>query len=243
MRRVGGRSDGAFGRTRGRALARTAFRALRAWYRPRLPLAPHRCPRCRFPAPGCLCAVVPRVRSRVEVVFLRHVSERGRLTNTGHWASLALEGSSVLEHGVVGEPLDVSRLDAVGAWLLFPSPHPPPRDTPPPRRLIVPDGTWAQARRIVQRVPEIRTLPRLAVEVAVPDALRLRRPLVLGGMSTLEAVAAALRALGEVEAADALDALHRDGVALATRLGGGPGRGSPPGSRTGAPPARRSARG
>jgi DTW domain-containing protein YfiP len=159
------------------------------------------------------------VRSRIEVVFLRHASERDRLTNTGHWASLALEGSAVLEHGVPGEPLDASRLAGSGAWLLFPSPHPPPRGAPPPRRLVVPDGTWAQARRIVQRVPELRTLPRLAVDALVPDAPRLRRPLVKGGMSTLEAVAAALRALGDVEAADALDTLHARGVALAARLG------------------------
>jgi DTW domain-containing protein YfiP len=168
------------------------------------------------------------------VVFLRHASERDRLTNTGHWASLALEGSRVLEHGVPGEPLDATGLAAPGAWLLFPTPHPPPGDAAPPRRLIVPDGTWAQARRIVQRVPEVRTLPRLAVDAAAPDALRLRRPLVAGGMSTLEAVAAALRVLGDVEAADALDALHTHGVALAARLGGGPGRGSPPATRKGA---------
>jgi len=179
---------------------------------------------------------VPRVRSRVEVVFLRHASERNRLTNTGHWASLALEGSSVLEHGAPGEPLDASPLAAPGAWVLFPSPHPPPPDAAPPRRLVVPDGTWAQARRIVQRVPELRALPRLAV-AAAPGALRLRRPLVTGGMSTLEAVAAALRALGDLEAADALEALHADGVALATRLRGVPGRRGG-GSRTGAEPAR-----
>jgi hypothetical protein len=61
-------------------------------------------------------------------------------------------------------------------------------------------------------------------------------------MSTLEAVAAALRVLGDGEAADALDALHVEGVALATRLGGGPGRGAPGGTRTGAPPALRSVR-
>jgi hypothetical protein len=44
-------------------------------------------------------------------------------------------------------------------------------------------------------------------------------------MSTLEAVAAALRALGEGEAASRLDALLAAGVALATRLRGA---GEPP---------------
>ena len=156
----------------------------------------------------------------MEVVFLRHASERHRLTNTGHWAALALEGSAVLEQGLPGEPLDASALATPGTWVLYPSPHPPPPGTPPPVRLVVPDGTWSQARRMVQRIPALRALPRLPLPA--PPAVRLRRP-VAGGMSTLEAVVAALRALDEPEAAAALDRLLADGVALATSLRGTPG--------------------
>lgn len=185
-----------------------------------MPLDAHRCPRCRFPAPACLCPAVPRVQTRVEVVFLRHASERDRLTNTGHWATLALEGSTLVEQGLPGAPVDASALCAPGTWVLFPSPHAPPPGTPPPRRLVVPDGTWPQARRMVQRVPELRALPRLPLPPA-PPAPRLRRP-VAGGMSTLEALAAALRTLGEPDAAARLDALLAAGVELATRLRGSP---------------------
>jgi DTW domain-containing protein YfiP len=185
-----------------------------------VPLAAHRCPLCRFPAPGCLCPAVPRVRTRIEVLFVRHASERDRLTNTGHWAALALEGSTVLEQGAPGAPLDASALAAPGTWALFPSPHGPAPGAAPPRRLVVPDGTWAQARRMMQRVPELRALPRLPLPPA-PPALRLRRP-VPGGMSTLEALAAALRMLGEPEPAARLDALLAAGVELATRLRGTP---------------------
>jgi DTW domain-containing protein YfiP len=154
------------------------------------------------------------------VVFLRHASERDRLTNTGHWAALAVEGSEVLEQGLPGARLDASGLSAPGTWLLFPSPHPPPVDADPPRRLVVPDGTWPQARRMIQRIPALRALPRLPLPPA-PVAPRLRRP-VAGGMSTLEALAAALRALGEPEPAARLDALLAAGVDLATRLRGTP---------------------
>lgn len=200
-----------------------------------MPLAPHRCARCRFPAPGCLCAAVPRLATRVEVVFLRHASERDRLTNTGHWAALALERSRVLEQGVPGERLDGSSLAAPGTWLLYPSPHPPPAGVPLPTRIVVPDGTWAQARRIVQRVPALRGLPRLALPPAAATAVRRppRRGTGVGGRSTLGAVAAALRLLGEVEAADRLDALLADGVALVARLRGTPGAHASAGSRRG----------
>lgn len=161
------------------------------------------------------------------MIFLRHYSERDRLTNTGHWASLALASSRILEQGVPGAPLDATELDAAGTWLLYPSPHPPPPGTPPPRRLVVPDATWAQARRIVHRVPAIQRLPRLPLPAAPAGASPgLRRPprrgVGLGGMSTLEAVAAALRALGEPAAADGLERLLADGVDLVTRLRGVP---------------------
>lgn len=175
---------------------------------------------------------MPALSTRIEVVFLRHFSERERLSNTGHWAALALAGSAVVEQGVPNAPLDAAGLAAPGTWLLYPSPHPPPPGAEPPRRLVVPDGTWAQSRRMVQRVPQLWTLPRLALPSpsAVP---RLRRP-VAGGMSTLEAVAAALRSLGEDAAAAGLETLLADGVALATRLRGTPemlGAGPRTGSR------------
>lgn len=163
---------------------------------------------------------MPRVATRVEVIFLRHASERDRLSNTGHWATLALPGSTVLEQGAPGEPLDDAALAAPGTWVLFPSPHPPAPGTPPPRRLVVPDGTWPQARRMMHRVPALRALPRLPLPPAA-EAHRLRQP-VRGGMSTLEALAAALRTLGEPRAAEDLDALLAAGVALATRLRGVP---------------------
>ena len=197
---------------------------------------------------------MPRIETRVEVIFLRHYSERDRLTNTGNWASLALASSRVLEQGVPGAPLDAAELDAPGTWLLYPSPHPPPPGTPPPRRIVVPDATWAQARRIVHRVPAIQRLPRLPLPPAAVAGMSaglvpgppmpreaglgrgLRRPprrgVGLGGLSTLEAVAAALRALGEPSAADRLERLLADGAGLVARLRGAPeAHGAP--SRTG----------
>ncbi len=173
------------------------------------------------------------------MVFLRHASERDRLTNTGHWASLALESSRVLEQGVPGEPLDASGLATPGTWLLYPSPH-PPADAPPPRRIVVPDGTWPQARRIVHRIPELRALPRLPLPPRpAPGGIRQppRRGAGVGGLSTLEAVAAALRVLGDPAAADRLDALLAEGVALVARLRGVPEAHASAGSRRGRPRA------
>jgi DTW domain-containing protein YfiP len=152
-------------------------------------------------------------------VFLRHVSERERLSNTVRWAALALAGAEVIDHGLPGPPLDDAALLAPGAVVLFPAPHPAPPPAALPSRVIVPDGTWGQARRMMQRVPALRTLPRLSLP-GPPPGVRLRRPHRGDGMSTLEAVAGALAALGAPADAEALLRLHAAGVERVLRLKG-----------------------
>jgi DTW domain-containing protein YfiP len=162
---------------------------------------------------------VERVRAPFRLVLVRHVRERSRLSNTGLWAALAVEGARLLDHGDPGPATDDPELSAEGAALLFPGPHASPPPWPAPRVLVVPDGTWTQARRMIQRLPALRALPRLAL-AGPPPGLRLRRPHPAGGMSTLEAVAGALAAAGAHAEAGRLLALHAAGVERVLRLKG-----------------------
>ena len=189
---------------------------------PQAALPPGRCRRCAFPPEACLCAEIPRLVVPSRFVILRHASEIPRLTNTGRWAAAALEGSVIHAPAAAFPSSDAAvaaLLDDGPAALLFPSPHPPPPLAAPPRTIVVPDATWAQARRMVQRLAPLRTLPRLAVPPP-PAALRLRRPTVAGGMSTLEAIAGVLALLGEAPAAAALRRLHEVAVERTLRLKG-----------------------
>jgi DTW domain-containing protein YfiP len=166
---------------------------------------------------------VPSLRTRLRFVVLRHASERERLSNTARWAALALPGTELLEHGLPVMPVEQPVLATPGAVLLFPgaaatSTAPPDSPAAPPPLVVVPDGTWAQARRMVQRVAPLRAMPRLTLPEA-PPALRLRRP-PEGGMSTLEAMAGALAWYGEPDAARRLLALHAAGVERILRLKG-----------------------
>ncbi|BDG06285.1 tRNA-uridine aminocarboxypropyltransferase [Anaeromyxobacter oryzae] len=183
--------------------------------------SPSRCERCRFPPELCLCPLVPRLDAPCRFLVLRHASERERLTNTARWAALALPGTEIVDHGLPEAPPDLSHLSAPGTFVLFPAPAPAPPPTVPPRLVVVPDGTWSQARRMVQRVPVLRTLPRLAL-AGPPPGQRLRRPHRGDGMSTLEAMAGALAVLGAGEAAERLLALHATAVERVLRLKGMP---------------------
>jgi DTW domain-containing protein YfiP len=133
--------------------------------------------------------------------MLRHWQERVRTTNSGRWAALALSRCEIVDHGVPGAPLDRSCVPSAGAAVLFPSPS-GGVPSPIPETLIVLDATWAQARRMLQRIPELQTLPRVSLPGGLAE--RLRQPTVKGGMSTIEALAAALDLLGDAQAAGAL---------------------------------------
>jgi DTW domain-containing protein len=156
------------------------------------------------------------------VVVVRHASEIPRLTNTGRWAAAALGGAATFDHALDDSRSDRDLEALLGegpAWLLFPSGQAGAPAGPPPRTLVVPDATWAQARRMVQRIAPLRALPRLTLPPP-PPATRLRQPPRPGGMSTLEAVAGALELLGDAAAAGALRSLHGAAVEKALRLKG-----------------------
>ncbi len=180
-----------------------------------------RCPACLFPPCECLCPEVPRVVSRTRFLVLRHASEVTRSSNTGRWAALAMPELRLVDYAMPGPAPDLCALEEPGTVVLFPSPHPAPL-APPPRQVVVLDATWTQARRMIQRVPALRALPRLALPPArasrAPGIAPIRRPTVAGGVSTLEAIAAALRVLGEPGPARALEELHAAAAERAWRL-------------------------
>ena len=166
-----------------------------------------RCDRCLQRGDPCLCAEIVPVRARVEIVILRHAAEALKQSGTARWAALALD-CSVIDYAASEAPFDEGVLPLEDAWVLFPSGEPSAPPSPPPRRLLVPDGTWQQARRMVQRLPRVRVLPKLVLGAA-PEGPRLRQPHLAEGRSTLEAIAAALALCGESGPAEQLRGLHQ----------------------------------
>ncbi len=155
------------------------------------------------------------------MVILRHHTEQTRSSNSGRLAHLALEGSVLVDvHGperaalappigrFAAEGIDTARQGSLGsgAWLVFPEGEPHRvAPVPPPSELVFLDATWQQAKRMRQRTPALRGLPILALDVT-GAARRLRKSPGPGRVSTIEAVAGALRL---VEGGDAPDALER----------------------------------
>jgi DTW domain-containing protein YfiP len=146
--------------------------------------------------------VLPRIETATKIVLLQHPRERDMPIGTARMANLCLPNSE-LNVGVGWEGSAV-----LGRAISDPS-HPPvllyptdPRHETPPRpvtgpvTLIVVDGTWSQARKVVRLNPTLARLPRLGFRPEVPSEYRIRREPREECVSTIEAL---MLALGELE--------------------------------------------
>jgi DTW domain-containing protein len=166
----------------------------------------------------CLCADLPTVVTRTRIVIVRHHTERWRSSNSGRLAHLALPNSEIVEHGGMGGIAVLPPLD--GAWLMFPEgPATAGPPVPPPRQVVVLDATWSQARRMFRKLAGLRGLPILRLPDAPVPAARLRESPAPGRVSTIEAIAGALRLIEGEACAAPLEALFALAVARAATTG------------------------
>ena len=90
---------------------------------------------------------------------------------------------------------------------------------PPPRQIVILDATWSQARKMFHKLTALRGLPILRLPDAPMPSARLRKSPGEGQVSTIEAIARALRLLeGEAPAA-ALERLFDLAVSRAVATG------------------------
>ncbi len=170
-----------------------------------------RCHRCQRPVSHCLCELIPSLVSVTQVLILQHPSETAHALNTARLVSLGLSQAELL----VGESFDSLPDDGCDNYLLFPGQDAVPierladRDTP--LRLVVPDGTWRKARKLLHMNPRLATLPRVSLPAGLVSRYRLRKAPAPGALSTLEAIVTALNML---EGPGRFDALLRPFEAL-----------------------------
>lgn len=151
-----------------------------------------RCQGCGLPELRCLCAALPRVRAATRIVVVSHRVEALRSTNTARLVARMVDSATMVLRGEGAEELPVGR-----RLVLFPFEHARPlqrEDGAEPLTLVVPDGTWSQARRIARRDALAREVEAVTVP-ARESAYALRRNPRQGALCTVEAVAEALRVL------------------------------------------------
>ena len=165
-----------------------------------------RCDGCGLYPELCVCASLPALQTRVEVVVLLHRLERFKSTNTGRLAARALaRGVAVTRDRFT--PLVVTPVPR--SYVLFPRPDAMPLTEAIAcgiDRLIVPDGTWPQAARLARRDPLCAGMPCVKLTRARPSHYTLRRSERRDALCSFEAIAEALRILEGDEVADRMHA-------------------------------------
>ena len=175
------------------------------------------CSACRLSKWLCVCAHAPQVTLRTPLILIAHVQDLGRTSNTVRLLGLAIRNASILSHGVFPNPAD-------------PASHLPPDTTPlvlfpgrgaqtltpqlvaalpSPPALIVPDGNWKQAGKMVKRLPLLDTAVKVALPTRAFAGTALRRNLHEHRMSTYEAVIQALAVLEGEEIVEPLLDFYR----------------------------------
>jgi DTW domain-containing protein len=160
-----------------------------------------RCARCWMESRLCICSLVQPIRTNTRVVIVMHWKESGRSSNTGRLANLVLENSEVRFRGVPAqEPFDSEGLvqpdgrtlvlfPGDGAATLTPEHGQPGQG---PLTLVVPDGTWRQARRARRHEPALAGLDKVQLPGGSLTKYRLRKAPDNGFLSTYESIACAL---------------------------------------------------
>jgi DTW domain-containing protein YfiP len=181
------------------------------------------CARCGKPPGVCICDRVEPVATKLKVVILQHPQEDDALLGTAKLTELTLPNAEIrvglswasLEHAVgTKKKLERDRW-AVLAAAKLPGPIPAAEQSSPVlvmdrsgklrdlKRhgldgIIVLDGTWSQAKTLWWRNAWLLKLPLIVLKPKEPSLYgRLRKSPRKEWVSTLEAVADVLPALGE----------------------------------------------
>jgi hypothetical protein len=201
------------------------------------------CERCGKPATICVCDRVVPMPTRTRVLILQHPREDDVALGTARLAACALPSCRLLvglswpslEKALGDEPVDRGRWAVVFAGKVPEHATPEQRgrsvlvldrrgavlDAPDLDGVVVLDGTWSQAKALWWRNPWLLKLGRVLLQPKEPTLYgRLRRAPRREWVSTLEAIAETLPALGEPPAVrDELRRLMRTMVQRARDAG------------------------
>jgi DTW domain-containing protein YfiP len=179
--------------------------------------ADDRCEKCLKPRFACVCDRVIPLETKTRVVILQHPREDDAVLGTARIVQTAIPSTRVVvglswpsfEAALGNEAVDRSRWATVYAHKIPAGVSPNAvavvmdrhgKSTPGARLdgIVLLDGTWAQAKTLWWRNPWLLKLGRIALRPREPSMYgKMRKEPRREAVSTLEATADALEALGE----------------------------------------------
>lgn len=152
----------------------------------------------------CICEYIPQLNLETKLALVMHKREYPKPTATAPLALEALTNSKLYIQGQVENPLDLSHLNQENrrVLLLFPSESARVlnkeflQEDSRPVTLVVPDGSWRQAKRMPKRINGLSETEHVVLPSGQPTQWGIRNEPQENGLATFEAIA---RAMGIIE--------------------------------------------
>ncbi|MDG3086680.1 DTW domain-containing protein [Vibrio hannami] len=154
------------------------------------------CPECGFRF-QCICSEIPKVTTSWHLALLTHPNELNRDTNTGKLLHRALTNSSVHIWDRVNPPASLIEMINSGDYqpvVLYPSDKSVSLSSltqkdalqDPPYLFIILDGTWQEAKKMINKSPWLKELASVHLERTLKSEYKLRKNQEDGNLCTYE---------------------------------------------------------
>ncbi|MFV0575793.1 MAG: tRNA-uridine aminocarboxypropyltransferase [Vibrio sp.] len=148
------------------------------------------CPTCGLTY-QCICAHAPQIQSDIQIALLTHPKELDRPTNTGKLLLQTLPNCQLHVWDRVNPPAELlDQISQQPTYLLFPSDDALPIQTTINQNetalFIVLDGTWQEAKKMLNKSPWLKTLPKVMLAEQNASNYSLRRNQESGNLCTCE---------------------------------------------------------
>lgn len=172
------------------------------------------CYSCFRPQSHCVCGLVEPFTAHCNILILQHPHERKKYYSTAKIVVNGMRNAKLLR-GIEFDPAAIeSCLGGKRAYLLYPRPGAIPCEEvelTSDDTVIVVDGTWAEAGKIVFCNPKLKELPCLTFRSPLRSTYRIRKQPREHYLSTVESVSYLLKlnasARGQPEQASRYDRL------------------------------------
>ncbi len=150
------------------------------------------CPQCGLRY-QCICHQQPQLSSHIQIALLTHPNELKRATNTGKLLTQTLvHCQQHIWHRTEPPQTLLTQIAQQPCYLLFPSVdaqqmsqivHTSTQQSP---LFIILDGTWQEAKKILNKSPWLQALPKLTLSTDSQSNYSLRRNQASGNLCTCE---------------------------------------------------------
>ena len=164
-------------------------------------MARTQCSLCHFPLSHCLCRHIVPVVTHTELVVLQHPSEVDHAKNSVRLLPLCLSNMRVIVGETEADFIDLRAwliLQDKPIYLLYPSENSQDVSHVEASQnaiLLLLDGTWRKAHKMLMLNPWLLELPQLSITPTEASKYKIRKAKRSDSLSSLEAAALGLKAL------------------------------------------------